>query len=74
MQTLFRCLFTSVMPPTMLAVSFSAAALIVDALRADIGNILATVPDLAKHANSIDCSSGLSVLSLLTGPGEACNR
>ena len=52
----------------------AAAALIVDALRADIGNILATVPDLAKHANSIDCSSGLSVLSLLTGPGQACNR
>jgi methyl-accepting chemotaxis protein len=51
-----------------------AAALIVDALRADIGNILAAIPDLEKHANSIDCSSGLSVLSLLTGPGEACNR
>ncbi|HEV7864432.1 MAG TPA: hypothetical protein VGR20_17115 [Acidimicrobiia bacterium] len=50
------------------------AALIVDALRADIGNILALMPDLAKHANSIDCSSGLSILSLLTGPGEACNR
>ena len=50
------------------------AALIVVALRADIGNILATLPDIAKHANSIDCSSGLSVLSLLAGPGEACNR
>ncbi len=50
------------------------AALIVDALRADIGNILATMPDIAKHANSIDCSSGFSVLSLLSGPGEACNR
>jgi uncharacterized protein YoxC len=50
------------------------AALIVVALRADIGNILATMPDLAKHANSIDCSSGLSILSLLSGPGEACNR
>jgi hypothetical protein len=50
-----------------------AAALIVDALRADIGNILATLPDIAKHANSIDCSSGLSLLSLLTGPGQACN-
>jgi hypothetical protein len=50
------------------------AAVIVDGIRADIGNILATVPDLAKHANSIDCSSGLSVLSLLAGPGEACNR
>ncbi|MDQ1501332.1 MAG: hypothetical protein QOI86_4672, partial [Actinomycetota bacterium] len=51
-----------------------AAAVIVDGLRADIGNILATLPDIAKHANSIDCSSGLSILSLLTGPGEACNR
>jgi methyl-accepting chemotaxis protein len=50
------------------------AALIVVALRADIGNILATMPDIAKHANSIDCSSGLSVLSLLSGPGQACNR
>jgi uncharacterized protein YoxC len=52
----------------------AAAAVIVDALRADIGNILATLPDIAKHANSIDCSSGLSVLSLLSGPGEACNQ
>jgi uncharacterized protein YoxC len=50
------------------------AAVIVAALRADIGNILATLPDIAKHANSIDCSGGLSVLSLLTGPGEACNK
>ena len=50
------------------------AALIVDGIRTDIGNILATMPDLVKHANSIDCSSGLSVLSLLAGPGEACNR
>ncbi len=50
------------------------AALIVVALRADIGNILATLPDIAKHANSIDCSSGLSLLSLLSGPGEACNK
>jgi uncharacterized phage infection (PIP) family protein YhgE len=46
------------------------AALIVDALRADIGNILAGLPDLAKHANSIDCSSGLSLLAL---PGAGCN-
>ena len=52
----------------------AAAALIVDALRADIGNILATMPDLSKHANSIDCSPGISVLSLLSGPGESCNR
>jgi methyl-accepting chemotaxis protein len=50
------------------------AALIVVALRADIGNILATMPDIAKHTNSIDCSSGLSVLSLLSGPGQACNQ
>ena len=39
-----------------------------------LASILATLPDIAKHANSIDCSSGLSVLSLLTGPGQACNR
>ena len=50
------------------------AARIVDALRADIGTILATMPDIAKHANSIDCSSGLSVLSPLAGPGQACNQ
>jgi uncharacterized protein YoxC len=50
------------------------AALIVDKLRADIGDILARLPDIAKHANSIDCSSGLVVLSLLSGPGEACNQ
>jgi len=51
-----------------------AAALIVEALRADIGNILAAIPDLQKHTNSIDCSSGLTILNLLAGPGEACNR
>ena len=50
------------------------AAVIVDALRADIGNILAAIPDIDKHANSIDCSPGIGVLSLLNGPGESCNR
>ena len=48
----------------------AAAALIVDALRADIGNILAGLPDLAKHANCIDCSSGLCLLAL---SGAGCN-
>ena len=50
------------------------AADIVVALRADIGNNHAALPDIAKHANSIDCSSGLSILSPLSGPGAACNR
>jgi hypothetical protein len=45
----------------------------VQVIRADIANILAGLPDLQKHANSIDCSSGLSVLSLLLGPSQACN-
>jgi ABC-type transporter Mla subunit MlaD len=51
-----------------------AAALIVDALRADIGNILATMPDIAKHANSIDCHSALiNLLGLVSGSGSpAC--
>jgi uncharacterized protein YoxC len=51
-----------------------AAALIVDALRADIGNILATMPDIAKHANSIDCHSALiNLLGLVSGSGsQAC--
>jgi ABC-type transporter Mla subunit MlaD len=49
------------------------AAEVVATLRADIGNILATLPDITRHANSIDCSSGLSVLSLLSGPGAACS-
>ncbi|HVW34072.1 MAG TPA: hypothetical protein VHL53_16165 [Acidimicrobiia bacterium] len=55
-------------------VGIAAAADVVAALRADVGNILAITPDIARHANSIDCSSGLSILSLLSGPGEACNR
>jgi uncharacterized protein YoxC len=51
-----------------------AAAVIVDALRADIGNILAVIPDLQKHSNSIDCSGLTGLLGVLSGPGEACNR
>lgn len=51
-----------------------AAAVIVDALRADIGNILATMPDIAKHANSIDCHSALiNLLGVVSGSGStAC--
>jgi hypothetical protein len=41
-------------------------------IRADIGNILAGVPDVQKHSRSIDCDSGLSTLFGLLGPGEAC--
>jgi uncharacterized protein YoxC len=55
-------------------VGIGAAAVIVDALRADIGNILAVIPDLQKHANSIDCSGLTGLLGVLTGPGQACNR
>ncbi|MCA1845067.1 MAG: hypothetical protein LC792_18100 [Actinobacteria bacterium] len=49
------------------------AAGYVDIIRADVGNILAGLPDVQKHAKSIDCSSGISVLGLLTGPSQACN-
>jgi hypothetical protein len=49
------------------------AARIVVGLQADSGNILAALPDIQKHAKSIDCSPGLTVLSLLVGPGQACN-
>jgi prophage DNA circulation protein len=44
----------------------------VEIIRADIGNILAGVPDLQKHIRSIDCDSGFSTLFGLLGPGEAC--
>jgi uncharacterized protein YoxC len=37
----------------------------VDAIRADVGNILAGLPDVLKHATSIDCSTFLNLL----GPG-----
>jgi methyl-accepting chemotaxis protein len=52
-----------------------AAGVIVDALRADIGNILATMPDIAKHANSIDCHSLLiNLLGVVSGSGsQACS-
>ena len=45
------------------------AATFVDAIRADIGNILAGLPDVQKHAKSIDCSD---FLSLTGSPGEDC--
>lgn len=48
------------------------AAAYVDAIRADIGNILAGLPDVLKHARSIDCSGGLALLGILAGPGDAC--
>ena len=47
------------------------AAAIVDALAGDIRTILAGLPDLEKHANSIDCNS--VIFGLLTGPGSACS-
>ena len=51
-----------------------AAAVVVDALRADIGNILATMPDIAKHANSIDCHSVLQPPRPAGGSSsQACN-
>jgi uncharacterized protein YoxC len=49
------------------------ATKIVMALRGDIANILAGMPDIQKHTKSIDCSPGLTVLSPLAGPGQACN-
>ena len=49
------------------------ALVIVVALRDDVGNILAGMPDVQKHTKSIDCSAGLTVLSLLAGPSQACN-
>lgn len=51
----------------------AAAAVIVDALAADIRNILASLPDVQKHARSIDCGSGPTLLGLVLGPGEACD-
>ena len=39
------------------------AASYVDSIRADIGNILAGLPDVLKHARSIDCSAFLNPLS-----------
>lgn len=44
----------------------------VEVIRADIGNILAGVPDVQKHSRSIDCDSAFSTLFGLLGPGEAC--
>lgn len=41
-------------------------------IRADVGNILAGLPDLQKHTRSIDCDSAFSTLFGLLGPGEAC--
>ena len=44
----------------------------VGVIRADIGNILAGMPDLQKHLKSIDCDSGFSTILGLLGPGQAC--
>jgi hypothetical protein len=41
-------------------------------IRADIGNILAGLPDVQKHSRSIDCDSGFSTVFGALGPGEAC--
>ena len=48
------------------------AAAIVAALAADIRNIREALPDLEKHAGSIDCSSGFGLLGVVMGPGDAC--
>ena len=50
----------------------AAAADFVAAIRADTANILAGVPDLLKHARSIDCSPGLAILGVVSGPPEGC--
>jgi uncharacterized protein YoxC len=44
----------------------------VNVIGADIGNILAALPDVEKHSRSIDCDSAFSTLFGLLGPGEAC--
>jgi uncharacterized protein YoxC len=44
----------------------------VELIRADIGNILAGLPDVQKHAKSIDCDSGFHTLFGTLGPGQAC--
>jgi hypothetical protein len=31
------------------------------------------MPDVQKHAESIDCHSKLGLLGVLSGPGEACS-
>jgi ABC-type transporter Mla subunit MlaD len=49
------------------------AAGYVDAIRADIGNILAGLPDVEKHARSIDCGTGLMILSGGAPPGPTCS-
>ena len=50
----------------------AAAADFVAAIRADTANILGGVPDLRKHARSIDCSPGLALLGVVSGPAEGC--
>jgi uncharacterized protein YoxC len=44
----------------------------VDVIRADVGNILAGLPDVLKHAKSIDCGPGLKLLNPLSGPTPGC--
>ena len=41
-------------------------------IRADIGNILAGLPDVQKHTRSIDCDSAFGTIFGLLGPGQAC--
>ncbi len=48
------------------------AAAFVVAIRADVGNILAGLPDVLKHTKSIDCSPGLGLLGFLSGPPASC--
>ena len=49
-----------------------AAYEIVIAIRADIGNVLAGMPDVQKHAKSIDCSPLIGLIGILSGPGAGC--
>jgi len=49
-----------------------AAGDIVVAIRADIGNVLAGMPDIQKHAKSIDCSPLIGLIGILSGPGAGC--
>jgi uncharacterized protein YoxC len=48
------------------------ALVYLELLRADIGNILARLPDVQKHAKSIDCDSRFSDVFGTLGPSQAC--
>jgi uncharacterized protein YoxC len=50
----------------------AGAADYVAAIRADIGNILAILPDIQKHARSIDCSPLVGLVGVLSPPPSGC--